>query len=73
MGFNDDDVEDETKKMGFDERADENHGPHMAEAASSYTSSVVADDSRLASLPQSDDVEGILANVTDPIILESFE
>lgn len=52
---------------------DMDHRPQVAESASSYTSSVAADGSRLPSLPQPDDIEGSLENGTDPIVPESFE
>ncbi|KAI9083117.1 hypothetical protein K1719_034850 [Acacia pycnantha] len=49
------------------------HEPQVAEAASSYTSAVVADGNRLSSLPQTDDMEVSPENATEPIVPESFE
>ncbi|XP_054812347.1 E3 ubiquitin-protein ligase DA2L-like [Prosopis cineraria] len=47
--------------------------PQVAEAASSYTSAIAADDSRISSLPQPNDLEGTTENDTETIVPESFE
>ncbi|KAJ7948865.1 protein SIP5 [Quillaja saponaria] len=52
---------------------DLDHGSEVAEAATSYASSVAAEDISRISLPQTDDMEPNLENVTEPIIPESFE
>lgn len=50
------------------------HGPQVAETATSYASSVAAaDGGELSSLPQSDEIDGSLQSATGPIVPESFE
>ncbi|KAJ7981961.1 protein SIP5 [Quillaja saponaria] len=57
-----------------DGECDFDHGSEVAEVATSYTSSVVAEETnRISSLPGPDDIETSLENVTQPIIPESFE